>query len=102
MDVRIAKIIRARGFAATTTDESGRKGSSDRDQLIYCAENGYAIVTMNRVDFEMLAKEYFYSGRKHSGIILVGDRSPQVIAQRLIDFMDFNTADEVENQLLYI
>ena len=102
MDVRIAKIIRARGFNAVTTDETGRKGASDADQLKYCAERGYAILTMNGVDFESLAKEYFYTGEKHFGIIITPDNSPHVIAQRLNDYLDFNTPDETENQVIYI
>lgn len=102
IDVRVAKIIRARGFHALTTDEAGRKGSNDPDQLKFAVEKGFAILTMNRVDFERLAKEYFYTGQHHSGIIIVADHSPYGIAQRLNDFLDFNTANEVANQIVYI
>ncbi len=102
VDVLVAKIVRARGFRATTTDETGRKGTSDAEQLKYCDENGLAILTMDRIDFEALAKQYFYSGWNHNGIIIVADNSPQIIAQRLGDFLDFNTADEIVNQVVYI
>jgi predicted nuclease of predicted toxin-antitoxin system len=102
MDVRIAKVLRARGFAALTTHEVGRRGASDADQLAYCAENGYAIVTMDRLDFELLAKEYFYAGQQHAGIILVSEDSPYEIARRLSHFLDLMTADEMENQVVYI
>ena len=102
IDVLVAKILRARGLSVVTTDEAGRKGTSDPEQLKHAAENGFAIVSMNRVDFEILAKEYFYSGQKHFGIFLVADNPPQVIAQRLNDFLDFNTADEMVNQIVYL
>lgn len=75
---------------------------SDAEQLRYAAENGLAIVSMDRRDFELLAKEYFYSGREHCGIFLVADNSAQVIAQRLSDFLDLNTADEMLDQIVYL
>ena len=102
IDVRVAKIIRARGFYAISTDEALRKGKSDHDQLKYSSENGFAILTMNRVHFELLAKEYFNTGRTHRGIIIVADHSPQEIARRLNDLLDFCTADEIVNQVVYI
>ncbi|MGH9945614.1 MAG: DUF5615 family PIN-like protein [Pyrinomonadaceae bacterium] len=94
--------MRARGLTVVTTDDVGRKSSGDADQLRYAIENGLAIVSMDRVDFEVLAKEYFEAKRTHCGIFLVGDNSPQVIAQKLNDFLDFNTADEMMNQVVYI
>ena len=58
VSVLVAKILRARGFKVTTTDEAGRKGTSDPKQLQFAVENGYTIVTMNRVDFESLANVF--------------------------------------------
>lgn len=100
--VLVAKILRARGLSVAITDEVGRKGSSDADQLEFAAENGYAIVTMNRVDFEALTREYFHSDTHHSGIFIVSDNSPQVIAQRRCEFVDRFTADELKDQIIYI
>ncbi|MDQ3219755.1 MAG: DUF5615 family PIN-like protein [Pyrinomonadaceae bacterium] len=102
VDVLVAKILRARGFSVLTVDEAGRKGLLDSDQLKFAVEGSLAIVSMDRVDFEVLAKEYFYSGQKHFGIFLVADNPPPVIAQRLNDFLDFNTADETVNQIIYL
>ncbi len=102
IDVLVAKILRARGFKALTTNDVGRKGSSDPEQLAYAVENGYAIVSMDRLDFEALVQDYFHAGRNHFGIFLVGDSSPQVLAQKLTDFLDFNTADEMLNQVVYL
>jgi len=59
IDILVAKILRARGYKVLTTDDAGRKGKSDPEQLEFAVEHELAIVTMNRVDFESLAKEYF-------------------------------------------
>jgi predicted nuclease of predicted toxin-antitoxin system len=100
--VLVGKILRARGVSVKTTDEAGNKGKSDPDQLQFAVGMGLAIVTMNRVDFEKLAKEYFYSGKDHFGIFIIADNAPQVIAQRLNDVVDLHTADEMKNQIIYL
>jgi hypothetical protein len=37
VDVLVADLVRARGFEATTTQEAGRKGTGDDEQLAYAA-----------------------------------------------------------------
>lgn len=100
--VLIAKIVRSHGFKAITAQEAGRKGASDSEQLKYASENGFAILTHDRVDFEELANEYFVSGRNHCGIIILADNSPQEISRRTIAVLNDLTADEMINQIIYI
>ncbi len=100
--VLIAKIIQSHGFKAVTTQDVGRKGTSDPDQLEYATENGCAILTHNRVDFEDLAAEYFALGKEHCGIVILADNSPQEISRRLLDILNKFTADEMINQIVYI
>lgn len=102
VDILVAKILRAKGYKVVTTDEVNRKGKTDPEQLKFAVENELAIATMNRDDFASLANEYFYSGRRHFGIFVIGDNSPQAIAQRLGEFLDFLTADEMVNQIVYL
>ncbi len=102
VSILVAKILRSRGFRIQTTDEAGRKGSDDASQLNYAVENGMAIVTINRGDFELLAKEYFYGGKGHCGIFLINDNPPNIIAQKLSDYLDLNTADEMVDQVIYL
>lgn len=100
--VLVAKILRARGFSVLTVNDAGTRGASDPDQLDFAVERGLAIVSMNRVDFELLAIEYFQTGREHFGIFLIADNSPQNMAQRLNVFLDTYTADEMMNQVVYL
>jgi len=100
--VLIAKIVQSHGFKAVTMQEVGHRGTSDPEQLKYANDQGYAILTHNRVDFEELAKDCFASGKNHSGIIIAADNSPQEIARRLIAILNDLTADEMKNQIIYI
>ena len=102
VDVLVASLLRYRGFKATTAQQAGQLGKTDAEQLEYATRQGAAILTHNRTDFENLARQYFDTGKLHSGII-VAVRSPySEIVQRLLTILDTTTADEMENQILYI
>ena len=100
--VLIAKIVQSHGFKALTTQDVGRKGASDAQQLEFASKEGYAILTHDRVDFEELAAEYFALNRNHCGIVILADNFPQEIARRMISVLNDLTADEMTNQIIYI
>ncbi len=100
--ILIAKIVQSHGFKALTTQDVGRKGASDSEQLEFASKEGYAILTHDRVDFEELAAEYFAMGKNHCGIVILADNSPQEIARRMISVLNDFTADEMINQIIYI
>lgn len=102
VDVLAAKILTAWGFDVLTTDQARLKGTSDPEQLQFAILQQRAIVTMNRLDFEDLAKKYFESGKRHFGIILIYDYSAQDLARRLNALLDDRTADEMIDQVIYI
>jgi predicted nuclease of predicted toxin-antitoxin system len=102
VDVLVARLLEARGFSATTTQESGRTGRSDREQLVYATENECALLTHNRVDFERLARQFVEQGRTHYGIILATRRPPHQLTNRLLRLLDSITADELKNQTFYV
>jgi hypothetical protein len=98
----VARLVRARGFTATTTQEAGQEGKSDPEQLAYVASRRWTILTHSRVDFERLAAEYFTTGQTHSGIIIAMRRPPHELCRRLLAMLNQVTADEIENQVRYI
>lgn len=98
----VADLIRARGFAVTTTHEAGQGGSSDEDQLNYAVSRRTTLVTHNRADFEFLARQYFNSGLKHYGIVIAVQRPAHEIVRRLLVILDQVTADEIEDQIRYV
>jgi predicted nuclease of predicted toxin-antitoxin system len=102
VDVLVASLLRSRGFEATTAQESRQLGKTDAEQLEYAASQGAAILTHNRIDFEVLAREYFEREKLHYGIIIAVRNPYQEIVQRLLTILNSTTADEMENQILYI
>ena len=68
VDVLVANILRARGFTATTTHESGQLHNSDIEQLDYAISQRKAFLTHNLADFEALHRASLASGKTHYGI----------------------------------
>ena len=102
VNVLIGELIRRKNFKSLTVSEAGRKGKSDAEQLNYATQNGYAILTHNRIDFEELAQEYFANDKTHHGIIVAVRRPIHEVAERLFDLLNDFTADEMINQIIYI
>ena len=102
VNVLIGELIRRKDFKSLTVSEAGRKGKSDAEQLDYAAQNGYAILTHNRVDFEELAQKYFANDQTHHGIIIAVRRPIHEVAERLLNTLNDFTADEMINQIIYI
>ena len=100
--VLIATLLRARGFEVLTAHAEGMLARDDPNQLAHAVASGLCIVTHNRVHFERLHREYLAAGRKHRGIIIAARRSPYEVARRLGALLNTLTADQIENQLLYV
>ena len=102
VDVHVADLIRARGFKATTTQQAGRKGKNDDEQLAYAVSQKSALLTHNRSHFEVLDEEYLATGKNHYGIIIAVRRPVFELTKRLLGILNRVTADEMENQVRYI
>ncbi|WIG60187.1 MAG: hypothetical protein OJF49_002935 [Ktedonobacterales bacterium] len=102
VDVLVAELLKARGFAVVTTREAGQLGQSDVSQLAYAVANSNTLLTHNRADFEALARSYFERGQEHAGIIIAVRHSPHEIARRLLLILNAVTADEMRNIVRYI
>lgn len=100
--MRVAKIVRGRGFTIRTTRGAERLGATDAEQLAFAADQGLVVVTHNRSDVEALARRYFEEGRSHAGIICAVRRPPRDTARRLVALLNDRTAGEFVDQLLYI
>jgi predicted nuclease of predicted toxin-antitoxin system len=65
VDVLIAQLLRARGFAVVTTQEAGHLHNNDAEQLAYAVSQHKTLLTHNRADFEALAQIYFAAEQPH-------------------------------------
>jgi hypothetical protein len=102
VDVLIAQLVRARGFATLTTRDAGNRHLSDDEQLAYATAHGMAFLTHDRVHFEIIHQAYVTAEREHAGLIIAVRRSPYELARRLLLILNNVTADEMDNQLRYI
>ena len=102
VDVLITDLLKAYGFSALTTRDADQIQNSDADQLAYAAMQQKALLTHNRVHFEVLAKSYFEKNKTHWGIIIAVRRSSYEIVQRLLSILNQVTADDMKNQIRYI
>lgn len=101
VSVVLADMLKARGFRATTTRDADHLGATDEEQLRYAAGRGMALLTHNRVDFEVLHRRYLVEDRQHWGILIAARRRPGLIAEHMLRLLNRLTADEMRNQLLY-
>jgi len=98
----VARLLRSRGMDVATVQEHQMLGKSDPQQLMYAASINRCILTHNRVDYEILHLQYATDRIKHSRIMIIPQKTPHEIAARAMILLDALTADEIENQLLYI
>lgn len=102
VDVLVADLLRARGFAATTTREAGQLGNSDEGQPAHAASHSKVLLTHNRVDFEAPARAYYEAGKTHYGIILATRHPAHELVRRLLLILNQVAADEIRDQVRYI
>jgi predicted nuclease of predicted toxin-antitoxin system len=98
----VAELFRAHGFKAVTAREAGQLGREDREQLAYATSHSMVLLSHNRVDYEILAQEYYEAGMHHKGMILAVQHSPYELARKVLRILDNFTADEIEDIVLYV
>lgn len=69
---KVAERLRDRGHDVTAaTDDPSLRGLSDPDLFEVAQEQGRALVTYNRVDFEPIIREYAHTDCEHHGLVIV-------------------------------
>jgi len=102
VSVLVASLLRARGFKAVTTRDSGHLGQTDSAQLDYAATREMLFVTHNRVDFEVLHGQWLAANKVHWGIVIASRRPPNALVANILRLLSRITADEFRSQLLYL
>jgi Domain of unknown function (DUF5615) len=69
---KVAERLRDCGHDVTAaTDDPSLRGLSDPDLFEVAQQQGRAVVTYNRVDFEPIIREYAETNREHHGLVIV-------------------------------
>lgn len=69
---KVAERLRQRGHdVAAATDDSSLRSLKDPQLFEVAQEQGRALATYNRVDFEPIIRKYAQVSREHHGLVLV-------------------------------
>ena len=102
VSVLVADILRARGFDVITARDEKMLGRKDSEQLEKAILLQRCVFTHNRIHYEELHHKAIAEDRKHFGIVIGTRRNVYELARRIATLLDTLTADEIENQLLYV
>ncbi|MGH2589009.1 MAG: DUF5615 family PIN-like protein [Dehalococcoidia bacterium] len=98
----IADAVRRRGWNAVTTEEAGRRGALDPDQLRFATERGSAILTYNVSDFPDLHAGLLARGESHAGIIVATQADPRRNIRALLNLLNAVSAEKMRDNLVYL
>lgn len=69
---KVAERLRDQGHdVMAATDDPSLRGLSDPDLFEVAQQQGRALITYNRVDFEPIIREYAQRDREHHGLVIV-------------------------------
>lgn len=80
---RVAAVARGLGLDVIATQEIGRAGQSDHDQLRFAAGEQRILVTFNRNDFIRWSIEFFRGGLPHAGVLILSRSLPRDQPERI-------------------
>ena len=104
LDRLVRTLLIGGGADCLSTQEAGRRGSSDPDQLEFAAAQGRVIVTFNQSDFGRPHFEWMTAGRERAGIIIVTNQSMDrvLLARKLLRIWAGRTPDQMRNAILFV
>jgi hypothetical protein len=94
--------LRAAGFDARSTPETGRKGESDESQLAWAQGEGRSLVTFNVAHFVRLHAAWLRQGRNHAGIIVSSQRPIGDLLRRLLHLGNTLDSETMRNRLEFL
>ncbi len=100
--VTLAPALTAHGVDCLTTQQAGRLGQSDEEQLAFATQNGRALLTFNRKDFLLLARQWHDDRRTHAGLILAPELPLSELLRRFRRFLRDHEHSDLTNQVLWL
>lgn len=96
----LAELLREHGHGAESALEAGTIGLSDVEQLSFAADRDWTILTYNRKDFSVLARQWQDSGREHAGIVVSRQFSRRQVGElfrQVCALVETVSAEEMRN-----
>ena len=98
--LEVGERLRRAGLDVVTAHECGTLGASDEAQLELATRMGRVLVTHNARHFAPLGREWFLSGRRHAGIIIVPLCPPSEVCARVLKLLA-SQRSSLEDQVLW-
>lgn len=98
----LAKRLGANDYDVISSHEAAMDSENDESQMQYAVLESRAIVTINKKDFIAIHSDYITKGIEHFGIILSTDEDHWIIYRRLLKLLTTLTAEEINNQLIWL
>ncbi|MBC8182757.1 DUF5615 family PIN-like protein [candidate division KSB1 bacterium] len=102
IDVDLINPLISHGYNIYCARDEGMLGKSDDEQLAHAAERRWAVMTHNVKHFRLLHQHYSEKGIEHSGIVVSKQDSIKVILRCLLKLFNSLTAEEIQNQLIFL
>jgi predicted nuclease of predicted toxin-antitoxin system len=96
----IAHRLTVLGFDVTCTRDRGLLSDQDWDLMAWCAIEGRAIVTRNRVHFLREHEKCLARGEIHFGILTVGEWTTEETFRALLAFLETAEDDALLGQMI--
>ena len=101
----LAPALRRRGYRAESALEAENLAIRDEEQLIYATSQSMALLTYNAQDFVPIAREWYFAGREHGGLIIsrqFSQREFGELLRRVLRLLDTARPNQVFNQILFL
>lgn len=96
--------LRLRGVDVVRAWDLGMRHRADEDQLMTAVASGRVLFGFNIRDYLRIHTEWMMQGHSHAGIILAKQQTYSIGEQlrRLIHIISVKSAEEMENQILFL
>ena len=101
----LAPALRRYGYRVKSTSEANNLGQSDQTQLQYATQQGMAIITHNARDFIPIAREWYFAGQEHAGIIIAQQFSQREFGEflrQMLRLFDSLRPEQLRNRVVFL
>ena len=94
--------LRRHGYEAYSTQEFANQQASDEEQLVFAANQSWALFSYNTGHFSDLHQQWTAQGKTHAGILLAGQFNPDRTLRRLLNLLFLANPEDLQNRCLFL
>lgn len=100
----LVQALRSRGIEVIVPHEVGLLGADDLQQLLWCADHAYVLISHNISDFCRHHREFLTRGENHAGLVLVRQQSLSIgeRLRRLVKLSASRSSAELRNRVEFL